>query len=129
MAKHVRIVRIVRFIRTAWMFVATAGLISACGHPSKKEDAPAASAKASTPASTKAQAKPAASPDAGVVKCTKGKEERILEIKDKDGGCETIYTKMGEPKSIATSAKGTTYCAKVSGKIEKRLTDSGYTCQ
>ena len=66
---------------------------------------------------------------AGIIKCTQGKVERTLQVVEKDGGCETIYTKEGEGKSIATSAKGKEYCDKVAEKIQKNLASSGYTCQ
>jgi hypothetical protein len=88
----------------------------------EKSEAPAQAAaepaKAETPAIT-----------ADTVKCTKEKEERTLEIKPKDSGCETIYTKGGEAKSVAQSVKGKSHCQSISARIQKNLTAAGYTCQ
>lgn len=106
----------------------------ACAH---KETAPATDGKPAdaAPAPTKDQSTPkkkhkkATVAATGAVKCTHGQDERVIEVKDKDGGCETVYTKMGEAKTIATSGHGQDHCKEVSSKIQEHLTGAGFSCQ
>lgn len=141
-------------IRKPWMFIAVAALIGACAHhkDAAKTDTSTAQPPAAT-APTKAQEKQAkkaekkakkeakkaaqteakgdagAAPAAGTISCKSGTVQRTIEVKDKDGGCETIYTKDGESKSVATSGTGKDYCQKTADKIKGNLEKSGYTCQ
>jgi hypothetical protein len=115
----------------AALIVAFAG---ACSHKAAQTDKKPAD---QTPAPTKDQApgknkktkKSAVASTAATVKCTHNSDERMIEIKDKDGGCETVYTKMGEANSIASSSHGNEHCQQVSEKIQKNLTSAGFTCQ
>ncbi len=64
------------------------------------------------------------------VTCSSGKEERVLSLKQSDTGCELQYTKGGETKTIAQSArKGSEYCGTVLNKTKTNLEGSGYKCQ
>lgn len=67
--------------------------------------------------------------DLSLVKCATKSDERILEIKDKNGGCELIYTKQGTPTSIASGARSHDHCSEVMERIEKKLQGAGYSCQ
>jgi len=113
----------------AALVIAFAG---ACAHKSKTETPPAPSAattKDQAPSEKTKKSKTSTASTASSVKCTRDKDERTIEINDKDGGCETIYTKMGEAKSIATAAHGSQHCQDVSEKIQKNLANAGFTCQ
>lgn len=121
-----------RKLALAALVIAFAG---ACAH---KEAAPNTDGKPadSAPAPTKDQSTPTKKKHkkgsvaaAGAVKCTHGQDERLIEVKDKDGGCETVYTKMGEAKAIATSGHGQEHCKEVSAKIQEHLTGAGFSCQ
>lgn len=61
--------------------------------------------------------------------CTHGKDIRVLELKEAAQGCELVYTKAGEAKTIATAKNEKAYCEGVSQKVSKKLQDSGFTCE
>jgi hypothetical protein len=110
--------------------------VAACAH---KSSAPENKTNDSaTPATTKDQVPPAkkikskksmTANTADSVKCTHGKDERTLQINEKDGGCEIVYTKMGEAKPVASASHGKKHCQDVSEKIQHNLADAGFTCQ
>jgi hypothetical protein len=110
----------------------------ACGHKAAQTETPAAATpSAANPATTdtkhktkskvKTDANNAVSGDS--VTCSHGSEERTLEIKAKDSGCELVYTKGGNANSIATAANGKQHCQDVSTKIQGKLTGAGFTCK
>ena len=115
-------------------------LVAACGHKATqpenktngnavpaptKDQAPAEKGKKKAKKATAANTASAADS----VKCSHGGDERTLQINDKDGGCEIVYTKMGEASPVASAAHGKQHCQDVSEKIQKKLTDAGFTCQ
>lgn len=65
-----------------------------------------------------------------VLTCKMGKEVRTLEKKEREGGgCEVIYTKGGEGKSIANAKNELTYCDQMIDKMKEKLVDGGFTCE
>jgi hypothetical protein len=101
----------------------------ACSSKSKVSDSSAQNASKKA-AATKVQADAAKSTTAASsVTCTHNSEKRTIAVQAKDSGCEVMYTKMGETKSIATAAHGDKYCQGVVSKIQKNLTGAGYSCQ
>lgn len=67
---------------------------------------------------------------AGSITCKSGKDTRTLVKKDMEaGGCEVIYTKGGEEKSIAQAKNDTSYCDKTIGKMKEKLVSGGFTCE
>lgn len=113
--------------------------VGACANKQKVEQtnektvpAPTKDQAPTPPPKNKKHKKATAASTAGIsdsVKCTHDKDERTIEVSDKDGGCETVYTKMGEAKTIATSAHGKEHCEEVSAKIQKNLSTAGFSCQ
>jgi hypothetical protein len=115
--------------------------VGACAHKAKAPENK--TNDSAVPASTKDQKAPpvekskkkakkataANTAGADSVKCANGGDQRILEINEKDGGCEIIYTKSGEAKPVASAAHGKQHCQEVSEKIQAKLTDAGFTCQ
>lgn len=61
--------------------------------------------------------------------CKSTKEERVLEMRSKDEGCELLYTRGGNTRSIATSRIGDGPCEAVRGKTQSNLERSGYRCE
>jgi hypothetical protein len=123
-------------MRKLVLAVLVLGFAGACAHKSTT-NTDAKPADAATTSQTKDQSTPmkkhhhhkSSVSTAATVKCTRHQDERTIEIKDKDGGCETIYTKMGEAKSIASSSHGEEHCKDVSAKIQGHLSSAGFTCQ
>jgi hypothetical protein len=114
--------------------------VGACGHkatqPENKTNDSAAPAptKDQAPAEkNKKKAKKASAANtasgADSVKCSHGGDERTLQIAEKDGGCEVVYTKLGETNPVASASHGKQHCQDVSERIQKKLTDAGFTCQ
>lgn len=67
---------------------------------------------------------------AGVVMtCVNGSDSRSIELKNVGTGCELMYTKHGEAKSIATAKNGSEYCEKISQKLVKNLNAAGIICK
>ena len=63
------------------------------------------------------------------VECSVKGDDRILESRAKDKGCELGYTKAGKEGVVASSAHGTSYCEKALEKLRDKLKGSGYTCK
>ena len=130
--------------------------MTACSSDSKKVTAPevtaaaASNAKATTADATSARVAkvdkavtkakksvvtlkntlaPVTAAGAAVLPCTNGSDVRTVEVKSTGGGCELIYTKHGEAKSIATAKNGIEYCAGVSQKLAKNLNTAGFVCK
>jgi len=108
-----------------------------CGHSEHKADAPASSAK-SAPAATKTTAaktadsksKATSDPsDSTKVECFVKGDERILEVRAKDSGCELAYTKAGKEGIVASASHGTEYCQKALDKLADKLKGAGYECK
>ena len=75
-------------------------------------------------------AEAAASIDAAKVTCTSGADSRTIEIKKGEGtGCEVVYTKASDSKSVASAHSDLSFCKGVSEKVQKNLTGAGYKCQ
>lgn len=111
-------------------------LVAGCSSSDKKiEAADTGSAKAPAASATKPVAKEkvekkaAAASTAGTVSCTSGEDKRSIEVRAKDSGCETAYTKAGNESVVATSNSGTDHCAKVQSRIQENLKTAGFTCQ
>lgn len=71
----------------------------------------------------------ASSPSASSMTCTSGSVSRGIDLNTTGAGCELMYTKNGEAKSIATAKNGTTYCEGVKDKLVKNLTAAGFSCK
>ena len=65
----------------------------------------------------------------GLVTCSLKAEKRVLEVKNADGGCEVMYTKGGEAKSVASSRHGNEHCKKTVENIKGKLVAAGWSCQ
>jgi hypothetical protein len=125
--------------------------LTACSSHAKKEDTkptsptttatttPSASANPSADKKSSAKKKKskgtetktasAKSGTAASVTCKSGEEVRTLEVKDAGEGCELVYTKQNEAKTVASSTHGKEYCETKSDKIKSKLEASGYTCE
>ena len=132
-------------VLNAIALLAATVVLAACGSKTKNDEtaktAPATPAATTTPAPSTAdaksdskkminKAKPAkTAADAKETKCMSGSEERSLANNAKDGGCELMYTKNGEPKSIASQIIGEEKCVEVMANVRANLEGAGYTCQ
>ena len=117
-------------ITMAALSVLTAG----CSHNSTKTEAsPAAPAKATAATDgadkSKSEVKTKEPLGDSRVQCSKKGDERILEVREKDKGCELGYTKAGKENVVATGSHGTTYCTKTMEKIQEKLKAAGYDCK
>lgn len=63
------------------------------------------------------------------MKCSAGKDERILKINEANGGCKLQYTKAGETKEVASQNMGRTKCDEIFNRIEEKLKAAGFNCQ
>ena len=61
--------------------------------------------------------------------CKSGSEERKLEIQTKEKGCELLYTRLGETKTIATQIVGHEKCEQVLAGIQEKLVASAFKCE
>jgi hypothetical protein len=67
---------------------------------------------------------------ASSITCKNGGDTRTLTKKDMEGGgCEVMYNKGGEDKSIAQAKNDVSYCDKTMEKVKDNLTKSGFTCE
>jgi hypothetical protein len=63
------------------------------------------------------------------VNCTANSDERILAVVPVEQGCELLYTKMGETKTIASASFELSYCEAVQTRISKKLETAGFNCK
>lgn len=125
------------FLRSHLESIAVATLLlSACaGSKAKNEPSPEKTSPpaASSPSKVEEKAKSSTKGESTAVEdkvlCAHGKEERTLEVRAKDQGCELIYTKGGQEAVVATSHSGKAHCAEMQNKIKGKLTASGFTCK
>ena len=120
-------------MRTFLLLAIAGGLISVgCSHKAKNPDhetaPPAATAEKKMDHTAKAapgeMAKGASKSDCSV----KG-DERVVEVRSKEKGCELAYTKAGKENVVASSAFGMGYCEKAAEKLKEKLKGSGYACK
>jgi hypothetical protein len=109
--------------------------LAACSSSQKKETTTTATTKkeASKKSEAKKETQPAkkaeASAPAGAVQCTSGSDTRILDLKSTDsGGCELLYTKMGNTSTIASQGNGSDKCNEVKERVKGNLVAAGFTC-
>lgn len=105
------------------------GTLAAC---SVAPTGPGAHSPDSTAGNATATASPAApgrEPAVTRLVCKSSKEERVLELRVKDDGCELLYVRGGSTRNIATSKIGDAHCRAVRGKTQSNLERSGYRCQ
>lgn len=109
-------------------------LIAGCKSKDKQADsakpAAAPAAAADKKAGTK-ETKNAATTDAASsskVECKNGGDTRVLEVRGKDKGCETAYTKAGQENVVGSSQNGTAHCEGIMNRIKDKLAASGFTC-
>lgn len=116
--------------------------INGCASNSKKTETPkAVEEKVAPPVANAPTAKPAVTPKkagkvvkaessaASTLTCVHGTDSRIVEVKTSGAGCELVYTKNGEAKTVATAKNGTSYCASISEKLAKNLSAAGFSCK
>jgi len=116
--------------------ISAAFLIVSCKSKDKAPDAPAApasktdAAKAAVKDAAKdvKKAAAAATGSATKVECKLKAETRTLEVRGKDKGCETAYTKGGAENVVGSSQNGTAHCEGIMNKIKDKLAAAGYTC-
>jgi len=112
------------------LFIFVTGLAAAgCSHNSTKSDN--AAAPVAKPEAAKPDDKAAAKSDTSSTKveCSVKGDDRVLEVKSKDKGCELMYTKHGNEGSVASSTHGTEYCEKALEKLRDKLKGAGYECK
>ncbi len=97
--------------------------------PAKADSKEAKGAKAAKAAATQPKAKAEAAASASKVECKLANETRTLEVRAKDKGCETAYTKGGQENVVGSSQNGTAHCEGIMNKIKDKLASAGYTCQ
>ncbi len=115
-----------------FLLLATVGglICVGCSHKAKNPDhetAPAAAAAADKKMDHTTKAAPGAG--ASKAECSVKGDERVVEVRSKDKGCELAYTKAGKESVVASSAFGTGYCEKAAEKLKEKLKGSGYTCK
>lgn len=116
--------------------------LTACSSDAKKTEtpkateekvavtAPKAAVTKSNPVAKKVDKVAAAAPtSANTMTCTSGADSRTLEVSSSGTGCELMYTKNGEAKSVATAVNESAYCTGVSEKIVTNLTAAGFSCK
>lgn len=64
-----------------------------------------------------------------LMKCSKEKDERTVDILSEGKGCKVTYTKFGAAKDMANAKNGTQYCLEVKDKIRTHLTGVGFHCE
>lgn len=65
----------------------------------------------------------------GTVTCTHGSDVRTVEVKSVGSGCEVIYSKGGEAKTVADAKNDKGFCATKSEKLQKNLEGAGFDCK
>lgn len=65
------------------------------------------------------------------IRCTLGKDERIIMLEPNNPGCEIYYNKPGEPdpKVVAVSKKHMKFCEDIFERMRANLTTAGFTCK
>jgi hypothetical protein len=119
-------------IRLTLLSLAAALIGVGCSHQTKKPDAQKPTAAKSDAAAKTTDDQAAKTPEPGgntKVQCSVKGDERTLEVRAKDKGCELAYTKAGKEGSVATSAHGTEYCEKALEKLRDKLKGAGYDCK
>ena len=125
-----------KFQRIIW---ALPFLLIACAAPQKKGTATAGKKKMHSTkqdAKTGAKKATAVAPQAakatgpGSVVCkAPGDDRSITRAVNEGGGCEVVYTKGGESKTVANEANDLTYCDQVVEKIRNNLVGAGFKCE
>lgn len=106
------------------MFLATTACSSAPSAPP-----PAHPLVAAAPAPVQAPPKVEQKSDDETMTCTLGKENRQIEIRSKDKGCEVLYTKAGNTSAVASDKVGMDHCQKTLAKMRGKLEAGGYACK
>ncbi|MGE0528232.1 MAG: hypothetical protein AB7G93_03140 [Bdellovibrionales bacterium] len=127
-----------------WVIIAAIGLFAAagCSSKDKSEDTAATAPEKATeqsqaPAESKSAEAGKATPEAKTkseatgerMECSVKGDERFLEIRKTDSGCELAYTKNGQEAVVASSVNGTSHCESTQEKIKGRLEEAGFTCK
>lgn len=127
-------------MRFALSVTAAVILMAACKSKDKHQDtakpaAPPAAATATKDAAkaVKDTAKKAATAateavSGSKVECKNGGDTRTLEVRGKDKGCETAYTKGGQENVVGSSQNGTSHCEGIMTRIKEKLAAAGFTC-
>lgn len=106
-------------------------LLVACSVAPTKAPTTMANPGTTDPTTGTASATGGAPNDATITRvvCKSAKEERVLEMHSRVDGCELLYTRAGNTRSIATSRLGDAACKAVRGKTQSNLERSGYRCE
>lgn len=80
-------------------------------------------------AETKVKEAAAATASATKVECKNGGDVRILEVRSKDKGCETAYTKAGQENVVGSSQNGTAHCEGIMNRIKDKLLAASFKCE
>lgn len=65
----------------------------------------------------------------GSTSCKSGSDQRSIEVKPAGEGCEVVYTKAGEAKTVASAVSDKGHCNNVAEKITNNLKTAGYSCE
>src|SRR5262249_49997696 len=62
------------------------------------------------------------------LRCVSGKDERTLVAQAKGMGCEVLYSKGGNPRSVASARRGMDHCNQIRERMKKNLESQGFRC-
>lgn len=63
------------------------------------------------------------------VVCEAGGDQRQIEMRIRERGCELVYSKEGIESILATSTTGTAHCLKVQNRVRDNLSAGGFDCR
>ncbi|MGE3973183.1 MAG: hypothetical protein AB7F59_01505 [Bdellovibrionales bacterium] len=112
-------------LKTKIVFILTFFLVPACSSKQKveKTNGPKSAAVVSSKKST-----PAVTTQAKEIKCTSGKDKRVISVQPLNGGCQVVYSKLTEISPIANSQNGMGHCESVASQMQKKLEGAGFKC-
>jgi hypothetical protein len=107
--------------------------LTGCKSKDKQADSSKPAAAPAAPKDAKAAAKDtkkegASATSSDKIECKLGGDTRLLEVRGKDKGCDTAYTKAGQENVVGSSQNGTAHCEGIVTRIKDKLTAAGFTC-
>lgn len=114
-------------------------LFAAAGCKSASKNATPSASQPAAHTETKAESQAPAAKDekkaegtaagSAKVECSHKADNRVLEVRNKDKGCELAYTKNGQEAVVSTSKNGRKHCEDSLEKIKGKLVAAGFTCK
>jgi hypothetical protein len=103
-------------------------LTAGCKSKDKNPDTAQPAAAAAKGAAKEVKKASAEATSSSKVECKNGGDTRVLEVRGKDKGCETAYTKAGQENVVGSSQNGTAHCEGIMNRIKDKLAAAGFTC-